>query len=80
MPVRFAEKNRFGVLDHYVNPVPDVEVYVPMRVLANGSGSEVMFTLFRMPEMTDDKFAEDAAMVEQDLNTLKTVLESDKFR
>jgi hypothetical protein len=75
MKVRFIEKNDFGVLDHYVNPAPGVEVYVPMRVLANGSGSEVIFTLFRLPDMSDEKYAEDIGCVERDLRTLKTILE-----
>jgi hypothetical protein len=75
MKVRFIEKNNFGVLDHYVNPAPGVEVYVPMRVFANGSGSEVIFTLFRLPDMSDEKYAEDVGCVERDLTTLKTILE-----
>lgn len=73
--VRFAERNGFGVLDHYVTVAPGVEVYVPLRVIANGSGSEVLFTLFRLPDMTDEKFAEDRKLVEQDLGTLKNLLE-----
>ncbi len=75
MKVRFVEKNDLGVLDHYVNPAPGVEVYVPMRVLSNGSGSEVIFTLFRLPDMSNEKYAEDIALVERDLRTLKAVLE-----
>ena len=75
MKIRFAEKNDFGVLDHYVTVAPGVEVYVPMRVLANGSGSVVIFTLFRLPDMSDKKYAEDASLVERDLRTLKKVLE-----
>ena len=73
--IRFAEKNDFGVLDHYVKLSSGVEVYVPMRVVPNGSGSEVIFTLFKMPDMTDEQFAKDAGMVERDLKTLKSVLE-----
>jgi hypothetical protein len=75
MKIRFAEKNGFRVLDHYVNPAPGVEVYVPMRVLPNGSGSEVIFTIVRSPDMSDDKFAEDIGLVERDLRILKSVLE-----
>lgn len=75
MKIRFAAKNDFGVADHYVNPAPGVEVYVPIRVLPNGSGSEVIFTIFRLPSMSDDKFAEDIGMIERDLMTLKNVLE-----
>lgn len=73
--MRFAERNSFGVLDHYVTVAPGAEVYVPLRVIANGTGSEVIFTLFRLPEMTEEKFAEDQKLVEQDLGTLKNLLE-----
>lgn len=72
---RFVPKNELGVLDHVVMPAPGVEIDVPMRVVRNGSGSEVIFTLFQLPEMSDRKFDEDAGMVERDLNTLKRVLE-----
>jgi hypothetical protein len=73
--VRFVPKNDFGVLDHYVSPAPGIEVYVPMRVLSNGSGSEVIFTVFRLPDMSDEKYAEDTGLLEQDLMVLKNVLE-----
>lgn len=46
-----------------------------MRVVANGSGSEVIFTLFRQPGMSDEQVTEDAAWVERDLGTLKNILE-----
>jgi hypothetical protein len=75
MKVRFAENNKFGVLDQYVTTPSGVEVYVPLRVLANGKGSEVIFTLFRLPDMTDEQYTEDSKMVEQDLKTLKDLLE-----
>jgi hypothetical protein len=29
-----------------------------MRVIPNGEGSEVLFTLFQAPDMSDDAFAE----------------------
>jgi hypothetical protein len=75
LKIRFAEINKFGVLDHYVTTAAGVEVYVPMRVLSNGTGCEVIFTLFRMPEMSDEKYAEDMKLVEQDLRALKDLLE-----
>jgi len=75
MPLRFVEKNDLGVLDHYVSPAPGLEVYVPMRVLPNGSGAEVLFTLFQLHGMSDEKYAEDAGLVARDLETLKDVLE-----
>ena len=72
---RMAARNDFGVLDHTVIPAPGVEFFVPMRVVANGSGSEVIFTLFRQPDMTDENFARDQELVRRDLDTLKKLLE-----
>lgn len=75
MRMRFAPRNDFRVLDHYVYTAAAAEVYIPMRVLAHGSGSEVIFTLFRQPDMSDEKYAEDADLVSQDLQRLKEVQE-----
>lgn len=74
--VGFTKRNDFGVLDHYVTPEGGPEIYVPMRVIANGQGSEVLFTLFRLPGMSDEKFAEDAEWVMRDLTALKKLLEA----
>jgi hypothetical protein len=71
----FAEENRFGILDHEVVLESGVRVYNPMRVIANGTGSELFFTLIRQPDMTDEQFARDADWVERDLKLLKDVLE-----
>jgi hypothetical protein len=74
--VRFTERNSFGVLDHYVTAELGLEIYIPMRVISNATGSEVLFTLFRVPEMSDDKFTEDGEWVKRDLNVLKQLLEA----
>jgi len=73
--IRMCEKNSFGVVDHYVSPAPGVEIYVPMRIVANGSECEAIFTLFQMPGMTEERFAQDTELVRRDLNTLKQILE-----
>jgi len=44
----------------------------------NGSGSEVLLTLFQTAGMSDERFAEDIRWVEQDLKTLKRILEGTK--
>lgn len=75
MKVRFVPPNDFRVADHFVSPAPGVEIQVPMRVLRSGDGSEIVFTLFRFPEMPPEKFAEDIRLVTQDLQTLRQVLE-----
>ena len=76
MTIRLSGQNPFGVVDHDVIPASGAAVRVPMRVVPNGSGTEVLFTLFRTPEMSDERYAEDLRLVQQDLNTLKRVLES----
>lgn len=73
--LRFIEPNPFGLLDHWVQVTPDMEIHVPMRVVLNGLGSEVLFTLFQPATMSAEQFAADAALVEQDLRKLKQVLE-----
>jgi hypothetical protein len=35
-----------------------------------------MFTLFRRPDMSDEKFAENAEWVKRDLNGLKKLIEA----
>ena len=73
--IRFADRNELGVLDHDVILESGTSVHNPLRVVPNGSGSEVTFTLFRLPDVSEDKFAEDAKWVQKDLNTLKRLLE-----
>lgn len=73
--VKLAEKNNLGVLDHDVTLPSGVKVYNPMRVFPNNDGSEVVFTLCRRPEISDQEFAEDAKAVEKDLATIRTLLE-----
>jgi hypothetical protein len=73
--IEFVPRNELGVLDHHVT-LPDGSVlYSPMRVIANGMGSHVSFTLFHLPDVAEDAFAADAAMIQKDLRTLKSLLE-----
>jgi hypothetical protein len=75
--VRFAPGNDFGVIDHVVVLDSGIEVLNALRVLPNGQGAEVMFTLLRQPGIDDASFAADAAQVLEDLKTLKALMESD---
>ena len=74
--VRFTPPNDYGVLDHHVTLPNGTEVYVPMRVVANESGSEVIFTLYRTPGMSEEILARDIGLVTNDLAVLKGLLES----
>lgn len=72
MKIVFMPWNEHGVLDHVVTAPDGREIHVPMRVIRNGDGAEVIFTLFRLPEMDDAKFAADAEWVTKDLERLTT--------
>lgn len=73
--VRFAAPNALGVLDHDVVLENGATFHNPMRVVSNGDGSEVVFTLLRPPGTSDAQFAADADAVERDLRALKALLE-----
>ncbi len=73
--VRFTPRNDLGVADHDVMLDTGAVVHNPIRVLPNGSGSTVVFTLFRLPGVSEQGFARDARTVEQDLLALKALLE-----
>lgn len=75
--LRFVADNPFGVLDHSVQAADGTEVYVPMRVLANGEASTLLLTLFRSQPTDDAQFDADRAMVTADLQRLKAVLEAE---
>lgn len=73
--IKFAESNKFGIMDHHVT-LPDGSVnFNPFRVFKNSESSEVVFTLFRLPHMSDQDFQGDAEMITSDLKTLKNILE-----
>lgn len=74
--VRFAGRNELGVLDHDVVLASGESFHNPMRVVANGDGAEVVFTLYRRPGTDDAAFAADARTVEEDLWALKRLLET----
>ena len=76
MKLRFSEHNAFGVLDHWVYPNLGVEIHIPLRVIHNGEGCELVLTLFRLPGMSDEKFAADAEWVMRDLGAAKKLLEA----
>jgi hypothetical protein len=73
--IRFTPRNEFGVVDHTVIRPSGQRVYIPMRLIANGSGCELLFTLFREPKMSNTQFDSDAGFVQRDLNRLKSLME-----
>ena len=73
--VEFVHDNDLGVLDHTVTLPSGVQLTNPMRVIANGNGSEILFTLMQREDMTDQQFREDAELVLNDLHVLRRLLE-----
>ncbi len=71
----FVSRNEYGVLDHHVTLPSGETVHNPMRVIADGPGCEVVFTLRQQPGMSDEDFTRDAEAVSADLATLKRILE-----
>lgn len=73
--VKIADRNAFGVLDHDVT-LPSGEInYNPVRVVPNDDGSEVIFTVYRRPRVTDQIFDDDVNAVTRDLRQLKRLME-----
>ena len=73
--IKFTRKNALGVLDHVVTVESGETFLNPMRVQPNGKGSEVLFTLYRLPKVSDKAYAADARHIRQDLAKLKALLE-----
>lgn len=74
--VRFGPHTKLGILDHDVIFPDGTVVHNPLRVLANGTGAKVVFTLFRLPGVVDAEFDRDADMVRADLARLRAHVEA----
>jgi hypothetical protein len=73
--VTFVPENPYFVLDHDVKLPDGTTFHNPMRVIAAGSGCEVVFTLRRRPDQSDEDYEADATAIRTDLATLKRLLE-----
>lgn len=76
--VRFCPPNKFGVLDHAWYREGDEPLMMPMRVVANETGTELTFLFFRRPDMSDEKFASTIEWVTVDFLVLKGLLEAER--
>ena len=73
--VSFRPGIEFGILDHDVIFPDGTTVHNPLRVLHNDDVSEVVFTVYRLPDVSEEEFARDAEAVRKDLERLRDVLE-----
>lgn len=73
--VSFRPGVEFGILDHDVIFPDGTAMHNPLRVLHNDDVSEVVFTVYRLPNVSEKGFARDAEAVRKDLERLRDVLE-----
>jgi hypothetical protein len=73
--VRLVKVNDLGVADHTVTTETGLTITNPIRVIPNGEGCTVTFTVMRLPDVSERQFNDDAAWVQKDLETLKTIME-----
>jgi hypothetical protein len=76
MNVHFVQQNALGVLDHEVTLATGVRVLNSMRVVANGSGSELVMVVFQSSEASTEEFERDIEAVRDDLTRIKTLSEA----
>ena len=72
--IRFTPHNPFGVMDHWIDTGFGKEIYMPMRVIANEQGAEVIVTVYRQPLTSEEKFKQDIEWVSKDLEKLNQIL------
>jgi len=62
--LKFRENEKFGILDHVFED-PDGKWDVSTRVVSNGDFSEVVITLYKPQNFTDELFSERVKEVEE---------------
>jgi len=73
--LKFYENKTFGILDHqYVDEESTWDI--PMRVVSNGAFSEVVITLNKPDEITDEQFDQRVYELGEMIHTMKNILES----
>jgi hypothetical protein len=73
--VAFAPSNPYGVLDHDVTLPSGETVSNPVRVIPNGDGCDVVFTVHRRTGVSAAELAADANAVAADLATLRDLMQ-----
>ena len=74
--LKFNENKSFGILDHqYIDEESSWDV--PMRVVSNGDVSEVVITLNKPDEITDDQFDLRIEELADMFNSMKNIIESE---
>ena len=73
--LKFNENKSLGILDHQY--VDEESMWnVPMRVVSNGDYSEILITLNKPDELTDEKFNKRVEELGELFNNMKQIIES----
>ena len=73
--LKFNENKSFGILDHqYVDEESSWDV--PMRVVSSGDFSEVVITLTKPKELTDEQFDRRISEIGEMVISMKNIIES----
>ena len=75
--MRFTPLNDFGVLDYQVFMEGETNGPVtPVRIHPNQDGSEIVFTWFQRPGVSDEQFESEAEWAYSDLLRMKAYIEA----
>lgn len=73
--LKFNENKPLGILDHQY--IDEESVWdVPMRVVSNGDYSEILITLNKPDELTNDQFNKRIEEIGELVNNMKQIIES----
>ena len=72
--LKFNENKSLGILDHmFIDKESKWDV--PMRIVSSGDESEVIITLIKPDELTDEQFNERMIEIEQVFGNMKKIIE-----
>ncbi|MBS3925802.1 MAG: hypothetical protein KGZ34_03820 [Nitrosarchaeum sp.] len=72
--LKFKENRSLGILDH-VFIDQDSQWNVPMRIVSSGEDSEIVITLIKPDELTDEQFDNRMIEIEQVFENMKKIIE-----
>jgi hypothetical protein len=73
--IRFSERNDFGIFDHALFGEGEEPMTRRARVVPNGDGCELIYTMFKRDDLSVEAFESDAEWTATELAVLKTYLE-----
>lgn len=77
--LKFNENKQLGILDHtFVDA--QARWNVPMRIISSGETSEIVVTLVKPKNLTDEQFDERSVEIQDIMNSMKEIIEKKSQR